>query len=518
VLVAVGVLVIGGSMAWAALTVSFYDVIQTDEWATPAPGPSGVTQYGSNMLIVDTDANNYWDEDTGVDVWEITPGGTVVSTWSTGFEAGVAEPTGIHYDADNDRLFITNDDGEYYIFEPGDDGVFGNGDPTPQAHTVPGSGDAEDPVYDFATNRLYVLDGGGSIFALTPETGALVATIDLGALGPTNWEGLAMTPTGELLVGANVGRQIFVISTDGEQLQPPIDVSDIQGETSGLTLLSGMGTSSPGAGGAAYDIWIADRQSTSNSDDPADVDGRLWRLSTNGTPPPPTGSTSSSSTTPTTTPGGTATTTTPDATSTTTTNPGATTTTPGSQPPDPDPDLGFVDIAGSGFANAIEWLADEGITKGCNPPANTMFCPDDFVTRGQMATFLVRAFGYTDNGGGNLFIDDNSSVFEGAIDKLATAGITVGCNPPDNDRFCPDRDVTRGEMAAFLGRAFGYTDNGGGDWFIDDDGSVFENAIDRLRTAGVTQGCNPPLNNRYCPNDFVTRGQMAAFLKRALGA
>ena len=216
VLVAVGVLVIGGSMAWAALTVSFYDVIQTDEWATPAPGPSGVTQYGSNMLIVDTDANNYWDEDTGVDVWEITPGGTVVSTWSTGFEAGVAEPTGINYDADNDRLFITNDDGEYYIFEPGDDGVFGNGDPTPQAHTVPGSGDAEDPVYDFATNRLYVLDGGGSIFALTPETGALVATIDLGALGPTNWEGLAMTPTGELLVGANVGRQIFVISTDGE--------------------------------------------------------------------------------------------------------------------------------------------------------------------------------------------------------------------------------------------------------------------------------------------------------------
>jgi hypothetical protein len=71
-------------------------------------------------------------------------------------------------------------------------------------------------------------------------------------------------------------------------------------------------------------------------------------------------------------------------------------------------------------------------------------------------------------------------------------------------------------MAAFLVRALGYTDDGGGDWFTDDDSSVFESAIDKLRTAGVTLGCNPPANNRYCPDDFVTRGQMAAFLKRAL--
>jgi hypothetical protein len=264
----------------------------------------------------------------------------------------------------------------------------------------------------------------------------------------------------------------------------------------------GVAPSSFPAGG--WTLWVSDRNSSS-----------LFELTYDGTVPPTTTTTTGQATTSTS-----PTTTTPGATTTTSTTPGATTTTttPGNPPPDPDPDLGFVDIAGSGFANAIQWLADEGITKGCNPPANTMFCPDDFVTRGQMATFLVRAFGYSDNGGGNLFIDDNSSVFEGAIDKLAQAGITVGCNPPLNNRFCPDDLVTRGQMAAFLGRAFGYTNDGGGNWFVDDNGSVFESAIDRLRTAGVTQGCNPPLNNRYCPNDFVTRGQMAAFLKRALGA
>ena len=43
------------------------------------------------------------------------------------------------------------------------------------------------------------------------------------------------------------------------------------------------------------------------------------------------------------------------------------------------------------FHEAIDWLAAEGITYGCNPPANTEFCPDDFVTRGQMAAFLKRS-------------------------------------------------------------------------------------------------------------------------------
>jgi hypothetical protein len=72
-----------------------------------------------------------------------------------------------------------------------------------------------------------------------------------------------------------------------------------------------------------------------------------------------------------------------------------------------------------------------------------------------MAAFLVRALGYTDNGGGNLFIDDDSSIFQEDIDRLGTAAVTKGCNPPINDRFCPDDNVTRGQMAAFLHRALG---------------------------------------------------------------
>ncbi|MFB3107248.1 MAG: S-layer homology domain-containing protein, partial [Pseudomonadales bacterium] len=176
----------------------------------------------------------------------------------------------------------------------------------------------------------------------------------------------------------------------------------------------------------------------------------------------------------------------------------------------------FIDDDGHIFEGAIEAIAAEGITSGCNPPANDRFCPNDKVTRGEMAVFLVRAMGYSDNGGGNLFIDDDGLFYENSADRLKTAKVTLGCNPPTNDKYCGSRNVTRGEMAALLVRAKGYTDNGGGNLFTDDDGHLFENATDKLGTAKVTLGCNPPVNDHFCPNDHVTRGQMAAFLSRAL--
>ncbi|MET0567244.1 MAG: S8 family serine peptidase [Acidimicrobiia bacterium] len=177
----------------------------------------------------------------------------------------------------------------------------------------------------------------------------------------------------------------------------------------------------------------------------------------------------------------------------------------------------FTDDNDSIFEGAIEAIAAERITLGCNPPTNDHYCPDDLVTRGQMAIFLVRAFDYIDNGGGNQFVDDEGRVYEGAADRLKTAGVTQGCNPPTNDRYCGDDFVTRAQMAGFLVRALGLTEDGGGDLYVDDDNSIFELAIDRLGTAGITQGCNPPINDRFCPDENVTRGQMAAFLMRALG-
>ncbi|MEA2024770.1 MAG: S-layer homology domain-containing protein [Actinomycetota bacterium] len=175
----------------------------------------------------------------------------------------------------------------------------------------------------------------------------------------------------------------------------------------------------------------------------------------------------------------------------------------------------FTDDDGNVHEGNIEAIAAEGITKGCNPPTNDLYCPDSSVTRGQMAAFVRRAFSLPSSST-NYFVDDDDSVFEGDINAVAAAGITKGCNPPTNDRFCPDGNVTREQMAAFLRRAFDYP-AASADYFTDDGVSIFEADINAIAEAGVTKGCNPPTNDRYCPRDLVKRDQMASFFSRALG-
>jgi hypothetical protein len=176
----------------------------------------------------------------------------------------------------------------------------------------------------------------------------------------------------------------------------------------------------------------------------------------------------------------------------------------------------FIDDDGSPQEAYIEAIHAAGITAGCNPPANDRYCPGLGLTRAEMATMLVRAL-HLERSGIDRFEDDGNSVHEANINALAADGITRGCNPPTGDRFCPDDLVTRGQMAAFLVRALELTAGSGTDRFGDDDRSVFENDIDRLADAGITKGCNPPANDRYCPGAATTRGQMAVFLTRALG-
>ncbi|HEX2153906.1 MAG TPA: ScyD/ScyE family protein [Acidimicrobiia bacterium] len=162
----------------------------------------------------------------------------------------------------------------------------------------------------------------------------------------------------------------------------------------------------------------------------------------------------------------------------------------------------------------IAALAAAGVTRGCNPPDNDEFCPGEGTTRGQMAAFLVRAL---DLAGSDVdeFTDDEGNIFEGDINAVAAAGITRGCNPPDNDEYCPGDTVTRGQMAAFLVRALDVPASDV-DGFTDDEGSIFEGDINALKAAGITAGCNPPANDNFCPDDIVTRAQMASFLVRAL--
>ncbi len=173
----------------------------------------------------------------------------------------------------------------------------------------------------------------------------------------------------------------------------------------------------------------------------------------------------------------------------------------------------FDDDEGSVHEADINALADAGVTVGCNPPVNDRFCPRDSVSREQMASFLVRAVELPPVAADH-FVDDEGSVHEADINALADAGITFGCNPPVNDRFCPGDSVSREQMASFLVRAVPLP-SPTADHFVDDEGSVHEADINALADAGITFGCNPPVNDRFCPGDSVSREQMASFLVRA---
>ena len=160
----------------------------------------------------------------------------------------------------------------------------------------------------------------------------------------------------------------------------------------------------------------------------------------------------------------------------------------------------FFDIAGHQFAQEIIWLAQQSITFGCD---THRYCPNRAVTRAQMAAFLSRALQLP---AAELdYFDDDDSVHQDDINRLAQSGITLGC---DANSYCPHEPVTRAQMAAFLSRAL-QLPAAERDYFDDDDDSVHQDDINRLAQSGITLGCDA---NSYCPHEPVTRAQMAAFL------
>ncbi|HEV8699502.1 MAG TPA: S-layer homology domain-containing protein [Candidatus Limnocylindrales bacterium] len=183
----------------------------------------------------------------------------------------------------------------------------------------------------------------------------------------------------------------------------------------------------------------------------------------------------------------------------------------GTQPVPPPPPPGayavqmvFTDLWDSPFVASIQWIYDQRITVGCT---STRYCPLAPVTRGQMATFLARAMDLPP-ATKDYFSDDDGLTHEAAINSIAEAGITGGCAPR---RFCRDEPVSRAQMAAFLVRALDVP-AATKDWFSDDDGSTLEQSINAMAEAGLTRGCGEGV---FCPNQSVTREQMAAFLVRA---
>lgn len=177
----------------------------------------------------------------------------------------------------------------------------------------------------------------------------------------------------------------------------------------------------------------------------------------------------------------------------------------------------FTDVSATHpFFDYVTLLRLNNVTSGCSASS---YCPDATTTRGQMAVFIIRSllgddFLYPAT---PYFSDVPAShTFFKYVQKMRELGITSGCAATS---YCPDDPVTRGQMAVFLIR--GRLGLSGAQpfphaptpYFADVAANhPFFSAIQKMKELGITSGCSAI---QYCPDQPTTRGQMAVFLIRA---
>ncbi len=168
------------------------------------------------------------------------------------------------------------------------------------------------------------------------------------------------------------------------------------------------------------------------------------------------------------------------------------------------------------FYGYVEFMREGQYTSGC---AVGMYCPNDNVTRREMAAFLERvkhAANYNPAATGTVFTDVPAGVqFAGYIEALKADQITSGCTATT---YCPDDPVRRDQMAKLIlkgkcGGAYVPTSAPAVSPFTDvPAGTTFYQWVYKLYALGITSGCTA---TTYCPAAPVTRAAMAKLLEKA---
>lgn len=157
----------------------------------------------------------------------------------------------------------------------------------------------------------------------------------------------------------------------------------------------------------------------------------------------------------------------------------------------------FSDVSSSYRAyDEIMYLAQGNIVSG----NNGYYDPARNVTRAEAAAMLGRALGLNGSKTKTSFKDvSNASFASGYIESAVQKGIIAGYA---NGTFQPDKLVSRGEMALFISRAFGYGSR-----------LTMAGAASQLIGRGIAQGLS---NGDFAVNQSITRADYAVFLARAI--
>lgn len=141
------------------------------------------------------------------------------------------------------------------------------------------------------------------------------------------------------------------------------------------------------------------------------------------------------------------------------------------------------------------------------------FCPGEPIDRKTLAVWTVRMLDRRDPPAvSEAHFDDvdAGSFYAPFIERMAELGVTRGCD--DGSGFCPDRDVTRAQAAAFLSRSYNLPEGTGAIFSDVPDDAWYADDVARLASSGVTAGCGD--GSGFCPERFTTRAETAALLHR----
>jgi uncharacterized repeat protein (TIGR03803 family) len=183
----------------------------------------------------------------------------------------------------------------------------------------------------------------------------------------------------------------------------------------------------------------------------------------------------------------------------------------------------FLDVPQSDIFHAdVETVFRNGITAGCG---GGNYCRNNPVTRAQMAVFLLKAehgSAYAPPACTGVFNDVECTPTRAFavdwIEQLYDEAITGGCG---GGNYCPGNSVTRAQMAVLLLKAEhgpNYAPPACSGLFPDvactPTRAFAVDWIEQLSTEAITGGCG---GGNYCPDNPVSRGQMAAFLTKTFG-
>jgi hypothetical protein len=143
------------------------------------------------------------------------------------------------------------------------------------------------------------------------------------------------------------------------------------------------------------------------------------------------------------------------------------------------------------------------------------FAPQDWVTRGQVATFLFRldaALGNSPTGSYHPFDDVHAAYQETPVAWLYVHGITTGTT---KTTFSPNDRITRGQFAAMLWRYAGQPTPATSHQFNDVVASWQQAAVSWLAEEQITTGTT---NVTFDPNGAMNRAEAAAFMWRFAGS